>query len=90
MNGGLSDKLREVIGLTLCPASTVPQTQKIYRLTFEKCVVYNPDNSISCLKKNGQESAVFRNTIQEMANALTEAFASVFSASSYSEPFSYA
>ncbi|GBM83094.1 hypothetical protein AVEN_73092-1 [Araneus ventricosus] len=46
------------------------------------CGIY-PEKSISCLRKNGQE---VRNT-SEMVDVLAEAFASICSASNYTEPF---
>ncbi|GBM62942.1 hypothetical protein AVEN_261997-1 [Araneus ventricosus] len=46
------------------------------------CGIY-PDKRISCLRKNGQE---VRNT-SEMVDVLAEAFASICSASNYTEPF---
>ncbi|GBN66911.1 putative RNA-directed DNA polymerase from transposon X-element [Araneus ventricosus] len=46
------------------------------------CGIY-PEKRISCLRKNGQE---VRN-ISEMVDVLAEAFASICSASNYTEPF---
>ncbi|GBM07296.1 hypothetical protein AVEN_187853-1 [Araneus ventricosus] len=46
------------------------------------CSIY-PEKRISCLRKNGQE---VRN-ISEMVDVLAEAFASICSASNYTEPF---
>ncbi|GBO21011.1 hypothetical protein AVEN_136294-1, partial [Araneus ventricosus] len=56
--------------------------QKMWENVRRACGIY-PEKRISCLRKNGQE---VRN-ISEMVDVLAEAFASICSASNYTEPF---